>query len=137
METTDTTENEDSFTSQICSQVPCTTETGVCASNTTQCCYREATSRDVTINCPPYNPLTFSQPQVCACMSCDDINIDVIVTVVSSTDGSALMGAVVEYNGTTDIMTDSLSMFTITRPIRYAFVVREPNHMPAEHIIPV
>lgn len=129
------------FTSQTCSQVPCTTDTGACTDGSgAQCCYREATDTEISINCPPYNILTFNQSQTCSCMPCDDIMIDIIVTVTSSADGQPLMGAAVDYSaagGTTDnIMTDSLGMFAITQPISsdsVAFNITESNHVMEVH----
>ena len=110
------------FDSQTCSQVPCTTATGDCtAGNGAQCCYREASSSDISIVCRPYNPLTLSQPQTCSCQPCGNIAIDVIVTVNSSADGSPVMGATVDYTITggtpSDIMTDSLGMATISATV--------------------
>ena len=130
----------ETFTSQTCSQVPCTTDTGDCVDdNGVQCCYREASSIDVTIECPPYNPLTLSQPQTCSCMSCDDIIIDVIVVVTSSTDGSPITMAQVFYtvsDGTiTETMTNDLGMFTISAPISsgtVTFNISEINYVPEE-----
>ena len=130
----------ETFTSQTCSQVPCTTDTGDCVDgNGVQCCYREASSIDVTIDCPPYNPLTLSQPQTCSCMSCDDITIDVIVVVTSSTDGSPITMARVNYavaGGTiTETMTNNLGMFTISAPISsgtVTFNISEMNYVPEE-----
>ena len=127
----------ETFTSQTCSQVPCTTDTGDCVNgNGVQCCYREASNIDVTIDCPPNNPLTLSQPQTCLCMSCDDITIDVIVVVTSSSDGSPILGASVSYavaSGTvTDTMTNTLGMFTISAPISsgtVTFNILAPNHV--------
>ena len=130
----------ETFTSQTCSQVPCTTDTGDCVDGSgVQCCYREASSIDVTIDCPPYNPLTLTQPQTCSCMSCDDIIIDVIVVVTSSTDGSPIPGASVNYtvagSTVTEAMTNTLGMFTISAPISsgtVTFNILEPNHVPEE-----
>ena len=133
---------ETAFNSQTCSQVPCTTDTGACTDGSgVQCCYREATDTEVSITCLQYNTLTFNQSQTCSCMPCDDIIIDVIVTVTSSTDGEPLMGAMVDYTTTAggitgDIMTDSLGMFTITQPISngsVAFTITEPTHVMEEH----
>lgn len=130
----------ESFISQTCSEVPCTTETGACTDGSSQCCYREASSSDVTINCLSYNPLVLPQPQTCSCMPCGNIDIDVIVTVTSSTDGSPVMGAMVDYavmgGATTSTMTDSLGMFTITAPISSVavnFNITEANYELEEH----
>ena len=133
---------DETFTSQTCSQVPCTTDTGACTVGSgAQCCYREATNTDVSITCQPYNTLIFSQPQTCSCMPCDDIFINIIVTVTSSADGRPLMAAMVEYavvNGTTNdtTMTDSLGMFTISQPISsgsVAFTITEFYHVTEIH----
>ena len=129
------------FTSQTCSQVPCTTDTGNCTDGSgVQCCYRRATDTEVSITCPPYNTLTFNQPQTCSCMPCDDIMIDVIVTVTSSADGEPLMGAMVEYTvaggSGVSTMTDSLGMFTVTQPISNGsvnFTIMESYHVTEVH----
>ena len=128
----------ESFASQSCSQVPCTTATGDCSAG--GCCYREASSSNISIVCPPYNPLILRQPQTCSCLPCDDITIDVIVTVTSSTDGSPVMGAMVDYStldGTPNsIMTDILGMFTITATVSdvaISFNITENNHRREEH----
>ena len=131
----------ETFDSQTCSQVPCTTATGVCtAGNGAQCCYREASSSSINIMCLNYNPFTQSVSQTCSCQPCGDVTIDVVVTVTSSTDGSPVMGAMVEYAiaGVTapSIVTDSLGMFTITATVSdvdVSFNITEANHMPETH----
>ena len=73
-------------------------------------------------------------------MSCDDIIIDMIVVVTSSSDGSPILGASVNYTvagGTvTEAMTNSLGMFTISAPISSGTVtfniVSALNHLPPE-----
>ena len=128
----------ESFTSQICSQVPCTTATGDCSAG--GCCYREASSNEISISCQRYNPLILSQPQTCLCLPCDDITIDVIVTVTSSADGNPVMMAMVDYaivgDTPTSTMTDSLGMFTISATvsdIAVSFNISEANHVPEIH----
>ena len=128
----------ETFVSQTCSQVPCTTATGACtAGNGAQCCYREASSSSINIMCLNYNPFTQSIPQTCSCQPCGDVTIDVVVTVTSSTDGSPVMGAMVEYAiaGGTPVsrLTDSIGMFTITATVNdgdVSFNIIETNHMP-------
>ena len=127
----------ETFDSQTCSQVPCTTATGVCtAGNGAQCCYQEASSSSINIICLNYNPFTQSIPQTRSCEPCGDVTIDVVVTVTSSTDGSPVMGAMVEYaiagGSTLRTMTDSLGMFTITATVHddvISFNILEAIHM--------
>ena len=123
----------ETFNSQVCSEVPCTTDTGDCAGPDAQCCYREATSTDVTISCPPYNSLTFSQPQTCSCQPCGNITIDIIVRVTSSSDGQPVMMAMVEYaTGGMPRFTNSLGLLTISQPISSGILdlnITETNHM--------
>ena len=132
---------DETFTSQSCSQVPCSTDIGACTDGSgVQCCYREATNTDISITCQSYNTLTFSQPQTCFCMPCNDIIIDVIVTVTSSADGNPVMGANVDYaipgDTTNDTVTDMLGMFTISQPISsgsVAFNITDTSHVMETH----
>ena len=87
--------------------------------------------------CLTYNPFTQSIPQTCSCQPCGNVTIDVVVTVTSSTDGSPVMGAMVDYaiaGGTIfSTMTDSLGMFTITATVSdgdVSFNIIAANHMP-------
>ena len=90
--------------------------------------------------CLNYNPFTQSIPQSCSCQPCGDVTIDVVVTVTSSTDGSPVMGAMIEYaiagGSTLRTLTDILGMFTITATVHddaISFNILEAIHVPEVH----
>ena len=130
------TDNEDSsFTSQSCSEVPCTTPFGDCASGSgTQCCYRQDTTTTIGIICPPLNPFELTQPEICSCQSCENIMIDIELTVISASDLSPIMGAMITTDDGELMMTNTLGMLTISAPVNQdtiTFNITSPNHIPS------
>jgi len=127
---------ESSFTSQSCSEVQCTTPFGDCTSDSgTLCCYRQDTrTTSIGINCPPLNLFVLTQPEICSCQSCEDIVIDIELTVTSASDLLPIMGALITIEDRELMMTNTIGMVTNSAPIsqdNITFTITSFNHVPS------
>ena len=130
------TDNGDSsFTSQSCSEVSCTTPFGDCASGSgIQCCNRQDTTTTINIQCAALNPFVLTQPATCSCQSCEDIIIDIELTVTSALDQLPIIGAMVTADDGEMMTTNMLGMITISAPVSQntaTLNIMATNHLPS------
>ena len=130
------------FTTMACDNTVCDQCTG---DPSVICCCSASSETSLEFMCDGENPRTFFQPDQCTCQPCEDVVVELVFQVLSSTDGQVASGAQLIVTDSTTSSPSSLTMnsagfFSTSREVNVGMATitaLAPDHADREFVITI